>query len=166
MIIIAQIIVRLSLSLMCNKLHVIISTNNKMATEIVVITKSDLNINFTYEATEPLQSTFASPWNDESLYVHIPIPPPLTIQNIKVVRIDDIITIQEDQIRTQLIIEGLWQTIRMRRNLLLSGSDWTQLPDAQLTPEKKQQYTDYRQQLRDIPQSSGDPNSVTWPIDP
>lgn len=138
-----------------------------MATEIAVITKSDLNINFTYIAAEPQQSTFDAPWNDENLYAHIAIPSTLTVQNIKVVKLEDgTIIIEEDPYRTQLMNEGLWQTIRMRRNLLLSASDWTQLPDAQLTPEKKQQYQEYRQQLRNIPQSSQNPSEIVWPIEP
>lgn len=140
-----------------------------MATEVTVavITKSDLNINFTYVATEPQQSTYSYPWNDANRYVHIAIPPTLTLQNIRVVRQEDgTIIIEEDPVRTQLMNEGFWQAVRVRRNLLLSSSDWTQLPDAQLTQEKKQQYQEYRQQLRDLPQVSANPTFITWPTEP
>jgi hypothetical protein len=38
---------------------------------------------------------------------------------------------------TPISDDDKWQSIRMHRNRLLSASDWTQLPDAPLTPEKK-----------------------------
>lgn len=137
-----------------------------MTTEVAVITKSDLNVNFTYESIEPQQATFASPWNNESLYAHVSIPANLTVQNIKVLRVDGNIVIEEDPVRTEMITEGLWQNVRMRRNLLLSATDWTQLPDTQLNPVKKQQFIDYRQQLRDLPQSSINPTTINWPLEP
>jgi len=40
---------------------------------------------------------------------------------------------------------------RGRRNELLAESDWTQLPDAQLSAEQKAQWAAYRQALRDYP---------------
>ena len=43
---------------------------------------------------------------------------------------------------------------RARRTVLLSASDWTQLPD---TTCDRQAWAEYRQQLRDLP---ADPN---WP---
>lgn len=43
------------------------------------------------------------------------------------------------------------EIIRMIRNAKLSDSDWTQIADAPLTPEKKQQWAEYRQYLRDYP---------------
>lgn len=42
--------------------------------------------------------------------------------------------------------------IRNIRNQKLADSDWTQIADAPLTPEKKQQWAEYRQYLRDYPQ--------------
>ena len=37
-----------------------------------------------------------------------------------------------------------------KRTDLLSGSDWTQLPDAPLTSTKKAEWATYRQSLRDL----------------
>lgn len=37
-----------------------------------------------------------------------------------------------------------------KRLAYLISSDWTQLVDSPLTPEKKQEWAEYRQQLRDI----------------
>jgi hypothetical protein len=51
--------------------------------------------------------------------------------------------------------------IRKQRNELLSDTDWTQLNDVSSTVS--QQYANYRQALRDMPQQSGFPWNITWP---
>lgn len=57
--------------------------------------------------------------------------------------------------------------VTSHRNMLLAVSDWTQIPDAQLTDEKKEEWRVYRQVLRDLPNSEGfDPWNVTWPTPP
>lgn len=56
--------------------------------------------------------------------------------------------------------------IRAQRNLLLTQCDWTQLPDAPLTTEQKQEWAEYRQALRDVPEQTGFPENVIWPLVP
>lgn len=56
-----------------------------------------------------------------------------------------------------------WETLRNQRNLLLAACDWTQLPDA---PVDAVVWADYRQQLRDLPQNTIDPNNPVWPTEP
>lgn len=56
-------------------------------------------------------------------------------------------------------------SLRDRRNVLLSQSDWTQSPDSPLTDAKKAEWRTYRQALRDITNTS-DPANVTWPSKP
>jgi hypothetical protein len=41
--------------------------------------------------------------------------------------------------------------VRTIRNQMLSDSDWTQLPDAPLSAEKKEEWLAYRTYLRDYP---------------
>lgn len=41
--------------------------------------------------------------------------------------------------------------LRYIRNNMLLQTDWTQVPDAPLSSEQKQQWATYRQQLRDLP---------------
>ena len=54
-----------------------------------------------------------------------------------------------------------WENIKYKRNSLLKDSDWIDLPNS---PSKnKQQWLDYRQLLRDIPQSFNTPDKVIWP---
>jgi len=47
---------------------------------------------------------------------------------------------------------------RSYRNSLLSTTDWTQLPDVALTIEKKTEFADYRQALREV-----DLENPVWP---
>jgi hypothetical protein len=54
-------------------------------------------------------------------------------------------------------------SVRTQRNILLEESDWTQLSD---TPVNKQAWVTYRQELRDIPNQSGFPSTIVWPLKP
>lgn len=56
-----------------------------------------------------------------------------------------------------------WEEISNQRNTLLRNTDWTVL-DNKLA--NKQDWENYRQILRDIPQSFKTPESVIWPIQP
>lgn len=56
--------------------------------------------------------------------------------------------------------------IKTKRNNFLSQSDWTQIPNNPLTPEKQEQWAIYRQQLRDITEQPGYPFNVVWPVKP
>lgn len=59
-----------------------------------------------------------------------------------------------------------WDWARSYREQLLKQSDWTQLPDCPLSNEKKQLWTTYRQQLRDITDSVDNPEDGVFPPDP
>ena len=56
--------------------------------------------------------------------------------------------------------------LRQQRNLRLQACDWTQLPDAPLTPAQVDAWREYRQTLRDLPQTCPDPSQVLWPVPP
>lgn len=59
--------------------------------------------------------------------------------------------------------------IRLLRNQLLQGSDWTQLPDSPLSQEEKDLWHTYRQELRDITESVSSNVSysdIVWPTKP
>jgi hypothetical protein len=56
--------------------------------------------------------------------------------------------------------------IKRQRNFNLMSSDWTQLPDVTLSEEKKTNWNNYRQSLRDISEQSGFPWDVIWPSQP
>ena len=53
-----------------------------------------------------------------------------------------------------------------KRNVRLSKSDWTQLPDVQLTETQITAWRLYRQELRDITGQAGYPRTINWPVQP
>ncbi len=57
-----------------------------------------------------------------------------------------------------------WVRVREERSLLLTDTDWTVMPDSPLASDKKQEYTTYRSNLRNIPQtySSNDAKDITF----
>jgi len=58
------------------------------------------------------------------------------------------------------------EIIRGERDGLLSGTDWTQVPDSPLTDAKKEEWKVYRQSLRDLPSSNPNMSTVNWPTQP
>lgn len=61
--------------------------------------------------------------------------------------------------------------LRINRNRFLSFTDWTQLPDTNLSETKKQEWINYRQTLRDLPANIQDPKPYAtdpslWPQPP
>jgi hypothetical protein len=65
--------------------------------------------------------------------------------------------------------ESLWSYIRKQRNVFLTHSDWTQLPDAPLTQIEKDAWSEYRQSLRNIPANNEEVEfieEVNWPTPP
>ncbi|MHA1303793.1 MAG: tail fiber assembly protein [Candidatus Heimdallarchaeaceae archaeon] len=56
-----------------------------------------------------------------------------------------------------------WEEVRQQRDSLLRKTDWTQLADAPLTAEEKEQHRVYRQVLRDIPQQYQNAEDAVFP---
>ena len=55
-----------------------------------------------------------------------------------------------------------WSNIRSTRNELLAKTDFYALSDVTMTTEM----STYRQQLRDLPSSTSNPDDVVWPTKP
>ncbi len=55
-----------------------------------------------------------------------------------------------------------WVGIRIQRNTKLAATDWRACSDRTLTDD----WRDYREALRQIPQTQTDPNNITWPTEP
>ena len=59
-----------------------------------------------------------------------------------------------------------WKIIRAERDKLLKESDYLILADAPVDETQKQEWTTYRQSLRDIPQTFSNPDEVVYPTKP
>lgn len=68
----------------------------------------------------------------------------------------------------QQYLEQNKQAVVSQRNKFLAASDIYVLPDRweSYTTEQKQQWTTFRQQLRDITKQAGFPYTITWPTHP
>lgn len=64
-----------------------------------------------------------------------------------------------------LPIEQMRQ-LREERNLMLISSDWTQMPDAPLSDAARAAWREYRQALRDLPETATDVTNPAWPMPP
>tara|TARA_R100000329_G_scaffold144754_1_gene129747 strand:- start:406 stop:852 length:447 start_codon:yes stop_codon:yes gene_type:complete len=78
---------------------------------------------------------------------------------------DDNIANAPETLRRGFVMSPL-TALRTERDGKLTSSDWTQLPDAQLTDSKKAEWITYRQALRDLPATESDPSNPTWPTEP
>lgn len=62
--------------------------------------------------------------------------------------------------------EEKWEAIRLKRDKLLTQTDFIMLPDSPYTDAERQAWATFRQQLRDLPDSVGNPDDVVWPVAP
>jgi hypothetical protein len=90
------------------------------------------------------------------------------------------INANKTQLASELLAAGYQSSIRDTDNCidvisddyddervrLLSACDWTQLPDAPLTDTERVTWQQYRQALRDLPQTYPNPSDVIFPEQP
>ena len=59
-----------------------------------------------------------------------------------------------------------WEEIKYQRNLLIQKSNWTQLPDAILSPDEKTAWQTYRETLQNLEFAFASPDLVIFPDPP
>lgn len=81
---------------------------------------------------------------------------------------DDVLRTVEEQVAEYeaSVDERVSQSLRSMRNSRLAECDWTQLADQPFTSAEQAAWAEYRQALRDLPESEGFPHDVTWPEAP
>jgi hypothetical protein len=65
--------------------------------------------------------------------------------------------------------DNILEILRLKRDALLTESDWTQVNDSPLSDVKKAEWATYRQELRDLPsshQSTTNFDDVVFPTQP
>jgi hypothetical protein len=121
----------------------------------VVIEKDTLKVCTIYTKNDDIEICLKQDF-PEDMHMFIDVTDDVTIKNIKVGP-GGIVTTDSSY---------LYGEIREQRNKLLIGCDWTQSRDSPLTIEKQDEWTVYRQALRDLPNTVTDPMNVTWPVPP
>jgi hypothetical protein len=78
-----------------------------------------------------------------------------------------------ERIAAEEAARDYWGELRSIRDYMLLTCDWTQLPNAQLTEQQKQDWENYRQELRNLPETITDPKPLildqthpSWPVSP
>jgi len=56
--------------------------------------------------------------------------------------------------------DNILEILRLKRDALLTESDWTQVNDSPLTDTKKAEWSTYRQTLRDLPANNSSATSI------
>lgn len=132
---------------------------------VAIVVLESLTTPFIYEAEEPQQGNWSGEWGNPDIAIHVAIPEGLDPQCIMAVKDGEEVTLVEDPAKVQAKTAQAWTTLRTDRNARLAACDWTQLQDAHLSAEKKSAWADYRQALRDLPDTVTDPTqvSVEWP---
>jgi hypothetical protein len=59
--------------------------------------------------------------------------------------------------------EWIWERLRAHRDALLTESDYRMVTDA---PWETALWAEYRQALRDLPETTKDPRLAEWPVKP
>lgn len=59
--------------------------------------------------------------------------------------------------------EWVWERLRLRRDALLAATDFRLVADA---PWDTAPWVEYRQALRDLPDTTSDPRLAVWPTPP
>lgn len=63
-------------------------------------------------------------------------------------------------------VQELASMVRSQRDAKLSATDYLIVPDYPISSEDLEAVKVYRQALRDIPEQSGFPKNVQWPVEP
>ena len=66
----------------------------------------------------------------------------------------------------ELVVPSQETIILHRANAELRDSDWTMLPDSELTVGEKEAWIEYRHLLRNIRSATGFPDNILWPPKP
>jgi len=78
------------------------------------------------------------------------------------------VTSLDEKINEHKVLEledSSWENVKKKRNYLLKSTDWTVTPGSTVD---QAQWSAYRQNLRDLPQTYKDktPDEVVWPVQP
>lgn len=75
---------------------------------------------------------------------------------------EEIAQLKASQPTAEEITARKWERVRAERNELLARTDWRASSDLTLTDA----WRDYREELRQVPQTQTDPDNITWPTEP
>lgn len=129
-----------------------------MDTTYIVVDK-DLNITNIYACSEECK------YPDHLTQVAVPAGQNALFYS-PVRNADRSISLVEDPAKVENWKQSRFKVLRDMRDMKLAKCDWTQVNDVQLTADQKTAWSVYRQQLRELPANTTDPDNPTWPTPP
>ena len=138
-----------------------------MSQYYAIINKNTHSIIANYSASD-IDYTKPGLTFDQSQLVHLIVPSEF-IGNpfITVIQSNDQYTFQIDQVAVAQSVKEQLDALRQERNKKLSACDWiVSVSDLQISSEIKQQWIIYRQELRNLLQTTTDPSNPVWPTPP
>lgn len=135
--------------------------------KILIVNKHTLSILHKYDAEEPSMESWGGLYADAMQCEHIACPSPLDPDCVKIVRdqMDNMMVVTDLEL-TKAKKDAAWVNLRAKRNSLLAECDWTQTLDAPLNEQDRAAWKTYRQILREIPETTLNPESPSWPDKP
>lgn len=146
-----------------------------------IVDKQTLDIVTYYQNDTP--QPYGGPWGSSFLFTHIAVPEGLTVDTVKAVRDTTAgiepenggegqeptelpIILVVDEAKVELKLQATWKQLRNERNRLLAETDWSRIDDAPLSDAQREAFREYRQALRDLPDTTTDPANPAWPVKP
>lgn len=135
--------------------------------KILIVEKSSLKILHKYDAEKPTPEQWGGLYGDMMAVQHIACPRVLDPDCVKVVRdqMDNMMVVSDLELANDKK-DRMWEALRAKRNMMLAECDWTQTVDAPLNAQDKAAWQEYRRRLRDMPETTLDPESPMWPEKP
>jgi len=118
------------------------------------------------------EDTYTYDGRHNEKYKFIQVNDPLDYLTVKAIINEGVVELEEDPEIVKLYktdtdkFQRAVDILRVDRNNLLRDSDWSQMSDVSMTVEKKQEWLTYRQNLRDLPSNTTDPENPVWPEAP
>jgi hypothetical protein len=97
--------------------------------------------------------------HDKATQKLTPVDPYVEGDEVYTVTVESLTTEDRQNKRKTMAAEA-----RKQRDTLMATTDWTQLED--YPKSNKAAWKTYRQQLRDVPQQTGFPETIIWPTSP
>ena len=98
--------------------------------------------------------------------VHKPVGQLTRIVDVKNAVVPNTLSALQTSSTSTQTVQDKAAEVRAIRDTLLKQSDYTQLPDSPFSEVEKQAWTAYRQELRELPDQAGFPETVVFPIAP
>ena len=142
-------------------MYILVNNDTAEYYSIAQLKRDNPNTSFPKEPTEELLATYG-------VYTCTVEPEPDYDGSIETVKTGSPVLVDGAWVRQKSVVlipeYEVAEDVRSNRDQLLTQSDWTQLPDSNLSQDAE--WLSYRTALRDVTEQDGFPYSIVWPVHP